>query len=109
MSNVFVPWLAFAGISALYGLMGSIMTTYYGPPATGSGVPELMAYLNGVQVPGFVKESTLLTKVFGVVLAVSGKLCVGKEGPLAHVGAAVGANVLYLPFLKNIEHLKNDD
>jgi len=33
----------------------------------------------------------------GVVLAVIGSLCVGKEGPLAHIGAILGVMVIYAP------------
>lgn len=53
--------------------------------------------MNGVNYPGFMKISTLIVKILGVTLAVSGKLCVGKEGPLAHIGAIVGPLVLYYP------------
>jgi H+/Cl- antiporter ClcA len=35
-------------------------------------------------------------------------MCVGKEGPLAHIGAVVGALVLYVPFL-DLRHLQNDE
>ena len=84
------------------------MTTYYGQPAAGSGVAELIGYLNGVNMEGFLKISTLITKVIGVTLAVAGKLCVGKEGPLAHIGAIVGASILYIPGL-GFEHLRNDE
>jgi H+/Cl- antiporter ClcA len=106
--NVVPAWLTYAGMSAFYGLLAGLMTTFYGPSAVGSGVAELIGYLNGVNLEGFLKFSTLLTKIFGVVLAVGGKLCVGKEGPLAHIGACIGAGVLYIPGL-NLEYLRNDD
>ena len=41
-------------------------------------------------------------------LAVTSELCVGKEGPLAHIGANLGAMVLYIPGL-GFEFLRNDD
>ena len=83
------------------------MTTYYGPGASGSGVAELIGYLNGVNYPGFLGYNTLITKIFGVVFAVSGRLCVGKEGPLAHIGANIGAMAPYLH--PAFEFLRNDD
>ena len=83
------------------------MTTYWGTGASGSGVAELIGYLNGINYPDFIGIKTLITKVVGVTLAVSGKLCVGKEGPLAHIGANIGLLVLYIPnrfmFLRNDE------
>ena len=50
---------------------------------------------------------TFVTKIFGVIFAVIGGLCVGKEGPLAHIGANVGAVVPYFPFPR-FEYLRND-
>lgn len=106
--QVWLGWLAYAIISGLYGMIGSYLTTYHGQPAAGSGVAELIAYLNGVNYPGFIKASTLLVKVFGVTLAVSGKLCVGKEGPLAHIGGVIGAIMGYLPW-PDTRFLQNDE
>ena len=49
----------------------------------------------------------LITKIIGVTFAVCGRLAVGKEGPLAHIGAVVGALVLYIPG-PQFEFLRND-
>ena len=102
------PWLFFAGFAGLFGFISSSMTTYYGPEATGSGVAELVGYLNGVNYPGFISVRSLITKVVGVTFAVVGKLAVGKEGPLAHIGAVAGVLVLYTPFM-GFEFLRNDE
>ena len=56
-----------------------------------------MAYLNGINYPKFFCYRTLFVKIFGLCLAVSAGLCVGKEGPLAHIGAIIGHAVVYLP------------
>lgn len=81
------------------------MTTYYGPGAAGSGVAELIGYMNGVNYPNFLGLNTLLTKVFGTVAAVAGKLAIGKEGPLAHIGANLAVMTSYLP---GFSLLRND-
>ena len=91
---------------ALAGL-GSLMTVYYGPGANGSGVAEIIAVMNGINYPGVFSVPTFLTKVFGVVFAVVGSLCVGKEGPMAHIGANIGLFTIYLPF-KDFDYLRND-
>lgn len=79
-------------------LFASALTIYWGPGANGSGVAELMGYLNGVNYPKVIGFETFVTKVFGVLGAVLGGLCVGKEGPLAHIGSIIGALVCYFPF-----------
>jgi chloride channel 7 len=89
-------------------MTAGIMTTYYGPGASGSGVAELIGYMNGINYPDFIGINTLITKAVGVTFAVTGKLCVGKEGPLAHIGAIVGLTVLYIPGL-GFEFLRNED
>ena len=104
----FKPWLFYSGSAACCGLIASALTTYWRPAASGSGVAELIGYLNGVNYPGFMCIMTGITKVIGVTLAVSGKLAVGKEGPLAHIGAVCGDIVLYIPGL-GFEFLRNDE
>ena len=89
--------MSYCGICCLCGLAASAMTTYYGPGAAGSGVAELIGYMNGVNYPNFIGVNTLLTKVFGTVAAVAGKLAIGKEGPLAHIGANMAVIISYLP------------
>uniref|UniRef100_H3CC90 Chloride channel protein n=1 Tax=Tetraodon nigroviridis TaxID=99883 RepID=H3CC90_TETNG len=63
------------------------------PVAAGSGIPEIKSYLNGVRIPGVVRLRTFLCKVVGVVFSVAGGLFVGKEGPMIHSGAVVGAGL----------------
>ncbi|ELK27997.1 Chloride transport protein 6 [Myotis davidii] len=71
--------------------------------AAGSGIPEIKCYLNGVKVPGIVRLRTLVCKVFGVLFSVAGGLFVGKEGPMIHSGAVVGAG---LPQFQSISFQK---
>lgn len=45
------PMKAFVGmisIVSIYGLLAGLLTTYWGPGAAGSGVAEMIGYLNGV-------------------------------------------------------------
>lgn len=84
-----------------------LLTCYVGPGAAGSGVAEVMGMLNGIVYPNCISYRTLFVKVFGVALAVSGGLKVGKEGPLAHIGANIGVIALYLPLGFNY-YFRND-
>ena len=101
---VYVYWVLFSMMCAL---LAAILTVYVGPGAMGSGVPEVMGLLNGVNYPKAIDISTLLVKIVGVELAVIGSLAVGKEGPLVHIGAIIGAIVPYIPF-GLFESFRND-
>lgn len=64
----------------------------------GSGVAEVMGLLNGVNYTDAISFKTLFVKCFGTLFAVVGGLCIGKEGPLVHIGAIVGTLCCFLPF-----------
>ncbi|XP_054369111.1 H(+)/Cl(-) exchange transporter 6 isoform X6 [Mirounga angustirostris] len=84
--------LELLGFNLTFVFLASILVLIE-PVAAGSGIPEIKCYLNGVKVPGIVRLRTLLCKVFGVLFSVAGGLFVGKEGPMIHSGAVVGAGL----------------
>jgi len=45
-------------------LFASLITALIAPAATGSGIPEVKAYLNGVDAPGIFTVQTLFVKVY---------------------------------------------
>ena len=96
--NMQQVWAFYTFSGVFFAFLAVLLTVYIGPYAAGSGVPEVMGLLNGVSLSGATDISTLIIKVLGVVLAVVGNLCVGKEGPLVHIGAIVGLMIPYLPF-----------
>lgn len=88
-------------------LTACLLTIYVGPGANGSGIAEIMGLLNGINYPNAIGVRTFVVKIFGTICAVSGGLTIGKEGPLAHIGANVGALICHLPF-KGFYTLRND-
>ena len=83
------------------------MTLFWGTGAMGSGVAEVIAVVNGVLYPAAINIRTIITKIIGVVFAVVAGLAVGKEGPLAHIGANLGSATVHIPgfeFLRNNHH-----
>lgn len=70
-------------------LLGSALVIWVAPLAAGSGIPNMYAYLNGVDMPLFFTMRVAVVKVVASVLVVSGGLTVGKEGPLLHIGSIV--------------------
>jgi chloride channel 6 len=71
-------------------LIATLMTTQE-PLAAGSGIPEVKVYLNGVVIPRVTNMKTLVVKATGVLWVVAGGLFVGREGPMIHSGAVIGA------------------
>ncbi|KAJ0956528.1 putative chloride channel, voltage gated, chloride channel, core [Helianthus annuus] len=51
-------------------------------PAAGSGIPEVKAYLNGVDAHSILAPSTLFVKIFGSIFGVAAGFVVGKESPM---------------------------
>ena len=99
---------AYLGVSCLFVLGAALLVAYVEPLAAGSGIPELKGFLNGTGFDGLLRMRTLLVKLVGVALAVSGGLIIGKEGPMVHSGAALAANLSHLPCLqRRFPHLLN--
>jgi chloride channel 7 len=104
-----IDWafIVFMVISSCLACGAAYMTVFWAPGAAGSGMVELIAYLNGINYHNFIGLNTLVTKVVGVVLAVAASMRVGKEGPLAHIGAIVALVVIYLP-INSMRQFRND-
>ncbi|XP_021809062.1 putative chloride channel-like protein CLC-g [Prunus avium] len=95
-------------------LFASMITSFVAPVAAGSGIPEVKAYLNGVDAPGIFSLRTLFVKIVGSVSAVSSSLLIGKAGPMVHTGACVasllgqGGSKKYGLTWKWLRYFKND-
>ncbi|KAL8171824.1 hypothetical protein V2J09_023628 [Rumex salicifolius] len=88
-----LAFLAYAGCNIVLATLAVCLCAYVAPAAAGSGIPEVKAYLNGVDAPSILAPSTLFVKIFGSILGVSAGFVVGKEGPMVHTGACI-ANLL---------------
>ena len=74
-------------------VLGAGLLCWLEPDAAGSGIPEIKAYLNGVNLNKLVRLRVLVAKLFGMCLSCASGLPLGKEGPMIHVGSIVGAAV----------------
>jgi hypothetical protein len=88
-----MPYIFYVIMNALPVMIGSILVTYVEPVATGSGIPLVKCYLNGIKIPKVVRLKTLAVKAVGVVTSVCGGLAGGKEGPMVHCGAVIAAGI----------------
>ncbi|KAI3978030.1 hypothetical protein MKX01_032407 [Papaver californicum] len=87
----FEGFLYFTGANLALTAFASILVVCFAPTAAGPGIPEIKAYLNGVDTPNMYGASTLIVKIFGSIGAVSAGLDLGKEGPLVHIGACLAS------------------
>ncbi|KAM7450840.1 hypothetical protein ABFA07_001533 [Porites harrisoni] len=89
-----LAWVWVIGYSVFFVLASSIPVVYFRPnSAEGSGIPELIGFLNGTVVKHIFSIKTMLIKFFSCVCAVGAGLPVGPEGPMIHLGSLVGAGL----------------
>ena len=91
--HVFAAPVGFIAISVLYACLASIPISFIEPAAGGSGITEIKAILNGVDLPGVLRFKALACKVVGVVFSVASGLACGKEGPMVMAGSAIGPSL----------------
>ncbi|XP_068652717.1 chloride channel protein CLC-c-like [Aristolochia californica] len=84
-------FITYAGCNVLLAACAAALCAYIAPAAAGSGIPEVKAYLNGVDSHSILAPSTLFVKIFGSVLGVSAGFVLGKEGPMLHTGACIAS------------------
>ncbi|KAG1653076.1 hypothetical protein FOA52_007509 [Chlamydomonas sp. UWO 241] len=90
-SGILPSFLTYAAFNAALVMAAVSITVFVGPMAAGSGISEVKAFLNGVDVPGIFFLNTLVAKIAGAIGSVAGGLAVGKEGPFVHAGAGIAA------------------
>ncbi|KNE65306.1 hypothetical protein AMAG_10949 [Allomyces macrogynus ATCC 38327] len=95
----FWGWLVGIGLAA--GLITAALCIYE-PSAGGSGMPEVISYLNGLERPRFISFRTLVLKLIGMTLITSSGIYSGYDGPLIHTCAILGIvlirNLKKIPF-----------
>ncbi|KAL3526296.1 hypothetical protein ACH5RR_010952 [Cinchona calisaya] len=84
-------FLYFAGANFFLTLVAALLCVFFAPTAAGPGIPEIKAYLNGVDTPNMFGATTLIVKIIGSIGAVSAGLDLGKEGPLVHIGSCIAS------------------
>jgi H+/Cl- antiporter ClcA len=94
--------------SFIFGCLASYITVKFAPGASGSGIAEIMGYLNGVNYPKLIGLETLIVKILGVAIAISAQAAIGKEGPLVHIGTLVGMLVAYYIPFEFLKKFRND-
>ncbi|XP_013787955.2 chloride channel protein D-like, partial [Limulus polyphemus] len=86
-------WLWVTAVSVGLVVISSGTVVFIRPSAGGSGIPEIIAFLNGTLVRHIFNIKTLIVKFVSCVCAVSSGMPVGPEGPMIHLGALIGAGL----------------
>lgn len=105
-------WLVWTG-SSLALCMGACVMVLWQPAAASSGIPALIAFLNGVnpiggkspltkKATGFLSRNTLIAKSVGMILSIPSGLCLGPEGPIIHIGALMAHHTT--DFFQTLSH-----
>eukprot|EP01025_Chloroclados_australasicus_P037565 TRINITY_DN3838_c0_g1_i4.p1 TRINITY_DN3838_c0_g1~~TRINITY_DN3838_c0_g1_i4.p1 ORF type:complete len:949 (-),score=77.27 TRINITY_DN3838_c0_g1_i4:197-3043(-) len=87
------PFAAYMFMAIAFAFVAGSVVSFVSPLAAGSGIPELKTFLNGVQIRGLLKLSTLVAKLGGVMFSIASGLIAGKEGPFVHGGGIVGGGI----------------
>lgn len=88
----FWQFVQYVGFNLCLSFLCSFLLWLISPAASGSGIPDVKAFLNGVESPiwkNFFTVRTFVAKVVCSALAVSASLVMGKEGPMLHAGSIV--------------------
>jgi hypothetical protein len=97
--DVGAAWLSWTGSSLVLCLV-AVLCVLIEPAAASSGIPGLIAYLNGVQAKGgtspitgkstfFTSWETMLAKTIGMLASVPSGIAIGPEGPIIHISALI--------------------
>ncbi|OMP01132.1 Cystathionine beta-synthase, core [Corchorus olitorius] len=112
--SYYKAFAAYAGCNLALAAAAASLCAFIAPAAAGSGIPEVKAYLNGVDAYSILAPSTLFVKIFGSILGVSAGFVVGKEGPMVHTGACIasligqGGSRKYHLTWRGLRYFKND-
>eukprot|EP00808_Paulinella_micropora_P004910 g49360.t1 len=92
-------WAVWMGSALIFGTLAIVLVLSF-PGSGGSGIPQVLSFLNGIEPtpsPNACGKrtdphgvATLFAKVFGLVFSLLSGLCIGPEGPVIHIGAMGG-------------------
>lgn len=80
-----MEYLFYTTYAVLFAVAAAMLTRHYSIYARQSGIPEIKTMLGGFVIDHFLDPWTLVSKSFGLCLAVASGLWLGKEGPLVHL------------------------
>jgi chloride channel 7 len=89
----FIPMCIFVGFNVAFALIASLPALFIQPLSGGSGIPEVKAFLNGIEMPKTFNVVTLLGKIWSLIFSFSSGLALGPEGPMVHIATMIAAGL----------------
>ncbi|XP_039624939.1 chloride channel protein C-like [Polypterus senegalus] len=91
-SNYMLTWSYVFGISAVMMIVSSLSVLFVCPTSSASGLPEVIALLNGAAINNVFNLRTFLGVTISFILTVAAGMFCGPEGPMIILGAIVGSS-----------------
>lgn len=91
---VVAPWWWKLLLPTLAGLVIGPVVVYLAPQIRGPGVPEVIE--SAALREGYIAPRVTILKPLGTALVISAGGSVGREGPVVHIGSALGSNLAQL-------------
>nr|XP_009858717.1 chloride channel protein C-like [Ciona intestinalis] len=88
-----IAWVFAVGYSLIFLIPAAAIVVWLRPSAGGSGIPELIGFLNGTIIRHIFNIRTMVVKFISCVFAVGSGMPVGPEGPMIHLGGLIGAGL----------------
>ena len=92
--NDHYPWYLVVAIPMFGGLLVGPLISRWSPESRGAGVPEVIEAVATRE--GTLRHRTALFKTFFTTLSIGCGASVGREGPVVHIGSAVGSSLAQL-------------
>ncbi|CAH1786426.1 unnamed protein product [Owenia fusiformis] len=81
------------GYSLVFASLAASTVAYLYPSAAGSGIPEIIGFLNGTAIRYVLNFKAFIVKFFSCACAVGSGMPVGPEGPMIHMGGIIGSGL----------------
>ena len=87
--SVFLAYLVNCLVAAPLALGASALVVYFAPAASGGGIPDLKAALNGIDAPQLFSIPAFVVRCLTIPMSSASGMIIGFEAPMTHMGALV--------------------
>ncbi|KAL0229835.1 hypothetical protein PCE1_003399 [Barthelona sp. PCE] len=98
LNTPLLAFLFYISINILFAFISAAIIQYISVAASGSGLPSLRAFLNGVNIPGIVTGTTFWAKLTSFLFVGASGMVAGSAGPMVHTGSALAVWLARISF-----------